>query len=262
MLEYQKKQPELGSTLPDMNRAPTGAEPEYSWLDRLSDAFSGAGYGLTDQLESTAQMVRHPWDTAQAVTMGTAKAINDAVNDPRAAGLAAIKGVKDFANKATSNPFEFGRAVGANVSVNPRKLAAMLESPMIREMTVYHGTPHQFPATEANPLGEFDASKQDVQVDLYPVKNRKDTLNLARLVVDPEKRKQGLGSKAMQEIIDSADAGGKTITLSPSTDFGATSVTRLKNFYKRFGFVENKGRNKDFTISESMYRVPQSLENE
>jgi len=102
----------------------------------------------------------------------------------------------------------------------------------------------------------------DVQVDLYPVKNRKDTLNLARLVVDPEKRKQGLGSKAMQEIIDSADAGGKTITLSPSTDFGATSVTRLKNFYKRFGFVENKGRNKDFTISESMYRVPQSLENE
>jgi predicted GNAT family acetyltransferase len=105
-------------------------------------------------------------------------------------------------------------------------------------------------------------SKQDVQVDLYPVKNRKDTLNLARLVVDPEKRKQGLGSKAMQEIIDSADAGGKTITLSPSTDFGATSVTRLKNFYKRFGFVENKGRNKDFTINESMYRVPQSLENE
>lgn len=24
---------------------------------------------------------------------------------------------------------------------------------------VYHGTPHRFPATEANPLGEFDASK-------------------------------------------------------------------------------------------------------
>ena len=105
-------------------------------------------------------------------------------------------------------------------------------------------------------------SKQDVQVDLYPVTNRKDTLNLARLVVDPEKRKQGLGSKAMQEIIDSADADRKTITLSPSTDFGATSVTRLKDFYKKFGFVENKGRNKDFTISESMYRVPKSLENE
>jgi hypothetical protein len=27
------------------------------------------------------------------------------------------------------------------------------------ELDVYHGTPHRFPATEANPLGEFDASK-------------------------------------------------------------------------------------------------------
>jgi len=27
------------------------------------------------------------------------------------------------------------------------------------ELDVYHGTPHQFPGTEANPLGEFDASK-------------------------------------------------------------------------------------------------------
>jgi hypothetical protein len=27
------------------------------------------------------------------------------------------------------------------------------------ELDVYHGTPHRFPGTEANPLGEFDASK-------------------------------------------------------------------------------------------------------
>ena len=31
-------------------------------------------------------------------------------------------------------------------------------------------------------------------------------------------------------------------------------------FYKRFGFVENKGRKKDFTISEGMYREPQQPE--
>lgn len=29
----------------------------------------------------------------------------------------------------------------------------------ISELDVYHGTPHRFPGTEANPLGEFDASK-------------------------------------------------------------------------------------------------------
>jgi hypothetical protein len=31
--------------------------------------------------------------------------------------------------------------------------------PIMSELDVYHGTPHKFPATEANPLGEFDASK-------------------------------------------------------------------------------------------------------
>jgi hypothetical protein len=30
---------------------------------------------------------------------------------------------------------------------------------VMQQLDVYHGTPHKFPATEANPLGEFDASK-------------------------------------------------------------------------------------------------------
>lgn len=45
--------------------------------------------------------------------------------------------------------------------------------------------------------------------------------------------------------------------LTPSKDFGGTSVKRLTDFYKRFGFVENKGKNKDFTIRDTMYRVPE-----
>jgi predicted GNAT family N-acyltransferase len=69
-------------------------------------------------------------------------------------------------------------------------------------------------------------------------------------------RKQGVGSEVMQQLSEFADQQGKTIALSPSTDFGASSVSRLKDFYKRFGFIENKGRNKDFSISESMYRLP------
>ena len=46
------------------------------------------------------------------------------------------------------------------------------------------------------------------------------------------------------------------IILTPSDSFGATSILRLKKFYKRFGFVENKGRNKDFQLSCGMYRKP------
>jgi len=49
---------------------------------------------------------------------------------------------------------------------------------------------------------------------------------------------------------------GMLLTLSPSTDFGASSKERLKRFYRRFGFVSNKGRQKDFTLFDSMYRLP------
>ena len=59
----------------------------------------------------------------------------------------------------------------------------------------------------------------------------------------------------MKHLTDWADANGKTVTLSPSSDFGGNKA-RLVEFYKRFGFVENKGRNKDFSISDTMFRKP------
>lgn len=93
-----------------------------------------------------------------------------------------------------------------------------------------------------------------VEMDVYP--GKADKINLSRIVVDESKRNQGLGTKAMNDLIQYADTTGKTITLSPSADFGATSVNRLKDFYKQFGFVENKSKNKDFSISDSMYRLP------
>lgn len=63
----------------------------------------------------------------------------------------------------------------------------------------------------------------------------------------------GTGTKVMQRLTDWADTNGKVLALSPSEDFGGNK-RRLKSFYKRFGFVENKGRNKDYAVSESMVR--------
>jgi hypothetical protein len=62
----------------------------------------------------------------------------------------------------------------------------------------------------------------------------------------------------MKDIISYADSLGYTITLIPSKDYGASSVSRLKVFYKRLGFLENKGRNADYTISYSMYKLPKN----
>ena len=60
----------------------------------------------------------------------------------------------------------------------------------------------------------------------------------------------------MNDLCKYADKNNKTIILTPSNEFGATSKKRLVDFYKRFGFVENKGKNKIFGIFESMYRLP------
>lgn len=81
-------------------------------------------------------------------------------------------------------------------------------------------------------------------------------LHLSRIEVDLKKQRQGLGTKAMEDLTHFADAFGMVITLSPATDFGATSKERLKRFYRRFGFVSNKGRHKNWQIWDSMYRIP------
>jgi predicted GNAT family N-acyltransferase len=92
-----------------------------------------------------------------------------------------------------------------------------------------------------------------VTSDIY---NGKNGIELSRIVVPKEKQNQGLGSQFMDDLTSHADKNNKRIFLSPSTDFGASSIERLKKFYKRYGFVENKGKSKDYSISHSMYRNP------
>lgn len=98
-------------------------------------------------------------------------------------------------------------------------------------------------------------TRYGITVDLTGNQTKGD-LNLSRIVIPEEIRNQGVGKKAMQDIIEYADANNRRVVLTPSKDFGATSIPRLVDFYKQFGFVENKGSNKDFTTREAMYRDP------
>jgi len=96
-------------------------------------------------------------------------------------------------------------------------------------------------------------------VDMFDVKpDSAGNVVLEGVKVRKDERGEGLGTGAVNALLDWADANGKTVTLTPSNSLGG-SVRRLKKFYKRFGFVENKGRNKDFEISDSMYREPDAL---
>lgn len=85
---------------------------------------------------------------------------------------------------------------------------------------------------------------------------------LDTLIVPPGRRKQGIGTQIMQELVNYADQVGKRFELSPGQKdniHGTTSRNRLLNFYKRFDFIENKGRNKDYTTMKGMYRNPNEL---
>ena len=132
-----------------------------------------------------------------------------------------------------------------------------------RTGAAYRYDPKQRGAVGVNQPSDLEAlrnslAQSGVDLSAYASNAQPDVVTLSKLVVPKEMRGQGVGSAAMDELVKYADDAGKTIALSPSTDFGASSVSRLKDFYKRFGFVDNKGRGKDFAISESMYRHPKT----
>jgi GNAT superfamily N-acetyltransferase len=81
------------------------------------------------------------------------------------------------------------------------------------------------------------------------------TIELGQIIVPEGARGAGAGTQAMQQLLAYADATGQRVVLTPSADFGGTK-SRLVKFYKGLGFVENKGRSKDFTTRATMIREP------
>jgi len=99
----------------------------------------------------------------------------------------------------------------------------------------------------------------DVEIDVYGSPDR--GYELSKIEVPKDKQGSGLGTQVMNDLVAAADAEGARISLTPDTSFGGTSVSRLKDFYKRFGFVDNKGKNKDFSTRNTMYRDPSVMAN-
>ena len=91
-------------------------------------------------------------------------------------------------------------------------------------------------------------------VDLSINENDKG-LTLSKIVVPGGTRSEGIGSNVMKDLIKYADENNLPIALTPDNSFGG-SKTKLKSFYKKFGFKDNKGKNKDFSFRESMIRQP------
>ena len=95
---------------------------------------------------------------------------------------------------------------------------------------------------------------------LWLFDNGNNMVDLSAIHVAKSDQKQGAGTGAMNELAEYADKYGLTIVLTPGvrdTGHGTTSRSRLVKFYKRFGFIQNKGRKMDFAIGGGkMVRYP------
>ena len=140
----QEKRRRLAESVPGLVTTPAQPAPQSDFRTNLENLSIGLGEGLTNQLEGIKGIVTDPVGTAKGV-YEAGKAV---VRDPAIIADA----LRQMGNKAMSGPLGAGEVIGE--MLGPRK-----GGPVMQELDVYHGTPHRFPATEANPLGEFDASK-------------------------------------------------------------------------------------------------------
>ena len=109
---------------------------------------------------------------------------------------------------------------------------------------------------------EYADDAKDLQRQLmrdYNVSLRmsgRDIVVIDKIKIPPEEQGKGTGTEIMKHIVDWADANHIILALTPSADLGGNK-NKLQVFYKRFGFVDNKGRNKDYEIWDTMYRNPE-----
>ena len=152
--------------------SPSKVAAALDYLERLKNQTAEFGGGVVENLADRARSVGGlayegllhrlyansptPRIDQAAQDLGTiGKAI---VTQPLKTGQAIVQGEIDRAQEATTSPRAAGEYAGS--LIDPMRIAAALRrTAPVLELDVYHGTPHRFPATEANPLGEFDASK-------------------------------------------------------------------------------------------------------
>jgi hypothetical protein len=93
----------------------------------------------------------------------------------------------------------------------------------------------------------------------FNISYRQDIFHLRDIKIKKEFRKQGIGRKVIEAIKSFADKHGLIITLSPEAE--KRYKKKLDKFYKSLGFIHNRGRKKDYSLSSffgpTMFRRPE-----
>ncbi len=74
------------------------------------------------------------------------------------------------------------------------------------------------------------------------------------LIIPENLRNQGLSTKFFNELVAAADSINCPLALTPDPSFGSSDESRLEEYYKRFGFIKNIGKDRDFSTNHLMIR--------
>ena len=97
-------------------------------------------------------------------------------------------------------------------------------------------TESQFKILMEGHFVDFNLDNDEITLDVWDTGKR---LDLESIVIPKHLRNMGYGTKTMEIVTDYADKFDRPIFLTPDTSFGGTSIKRLIEFYKRFGFEKN-----------------------
>jgi len=114
-------------------------------------------------------------------------------------------------------------------------------------------------------MNPFEDFLDQIQI-LYPdvrifAHEGKNNIKITSLFVPKEQRGKGIGTDIIKKIKEYAQKVNKAVSLQPAPEKGYKA--KLTKFYKDLGFVQNKGRNKDFELSHpfgpTMYWKPETF---
>lgn len=100
--------------------------------------------------------------------------------------------------------------------------------------------------------------RKGFEAEFNPVNNHLVTIEI--IGIPKSMQGKGCGSKIMNQLCSMADKFGVMLQLRPAAS-STHSRSKLINFYSKFGFIENKGSNKNPTCQyeHGMYRLPKKV---
>jgi GNAT superfamily N-acetyltransferase len=221
-------------------------QQDYTMMDSAFNVLTSSAFGAAlPALPAASRLIKAKIEKFKGRTMDVVAAEVDLATQQLELGQRVDVSAVEAAQIGKLADAPVAKQVEAVKLTNSPEIAARFENKLVFDS-------NNSPIESANALGDYIQQKYGVEIYLA---ERKKDLYLASIKTPEDMRGQGLAKQAMADIIKYADSVGKRVALTPSSDFGA-NLTRLKGFYKEFGFVENKGKNKDYEISETFYREP------